>query len=194
MRTALVTGASRGIGRGIALDLAAQGFGLTVTSRKESDLLELAEQLREAGSPQVEIRPADLADREAAAAVVEAHHSAFETMNALVLSGGVGTAGPLADLPAHRIDKTFAVNVTSAIALVQRALPLLRAAAAGDVAHGARVITLPSITPGPAGPESTVPITLPSPSTVSVSVPSPTCFAGSSFACLTLDQSFDGGM
>jgi acetolactate synthase-1/2/3 large subunit len=42
----LVTGASRGIGRGIALELAQQGFGLTVSSRREEDLAALADELR----------------------------------------------------------------------------------------------------------------------------------------------------
>jgi 3-oxoacyl-[acyl-carrier protein] reductase len=67
-------------------------------------------------------------------------------MDALVLSGGVGTAGPIATMHARRADKTLEVNFTSALTLIQHALPLLRMAAHADPGHGARVIVLASIT------------------------------------------------
>lgn len=146
MRSALITGASRGIGRGIAMELARQGFGLTVTARQEQDLKELATALTENGAPEVHYRTADLADRDASVAVVDDHQRHFGGLNTLVLSGGVGTAGPIGELPAHRFDKTFAVNVDSAVAIIQAALPMLRAGAAADPTHGSRVIALASIT------------------------------------------------
>jgi 3-oxoacyl-[acyl-carrier protein] reductase len=140
-----VTGASRGIGRGIALELAQQGFGLTVSSRREEDLDALTDELGRSGAPEVVRAAADLSDRESLAAVVDRHRQTFGTMDVLVLAGGVGTGGPLQTLPASRVDKTLAVNLTSAIALVQRALPLLRAAAELHEEYGARVIALSSI-------------------------------------------------
>lgn len=146
MRTALVTGASRGIGRGIALDLARQGFGLTATSRRDEDLAVLAAELTEAGAPSVVTVAADLGDRTALAAVVGRHADAYATMDALILSGGVGTGGSLETSSASRVDKTIAVNLTSAITIVQAALPLLRAAAAANRQYGARVVALSSIT------------------------------------------------
>jgi 3-oxoacyl-[acyl-carrier protein] reductase len=144
-RTALVTGASRGIGHGLALDLAQQGYGLTISSRSAEDLEPTADELRRAGAPQVVVHACDLADREALPALVTAHHEAFGSMDALMLSGGVGTAGVFEQLSPQRIDKTLAVNLTSTIALVQQALPLLRTAAA-DSQNGARVVILSSIT------------------------------------------------
>jgi 3-oxoacyl-[acyl-carrier protein] reductase len=145
VRTALVTGASRGIGRGIAFELARQGFGLTVSSRRDEDLVALAAELTDAGAPRVVRVAADLSDRTAPAAIVAHHRQVFTVMDCLVLSGGVGTGGPLEELPAPRVDKTIAVNLTSAITVVQAALPLLRAAAAVRREHGARVIALSSI-------------------------------------------------
>ena len=146
MRTAIVTGASRGIGRGIALDLAGQGFGLTISSRTRADLEAFATELTAAGAARVVVHPADLSDREAAAAVADVHRETFGSANALVLSGGMGTAGPIAELEQRRIDKILTVNLTSGIALIQRALPLLRAGAREDEAHGSRIIGLASIT------------------------------------------------
>jgi 3-oxoacyl-[acyl-carrier protein] reductase len=145
MRTALITGASRGIGNGIARDLARQGYGLTVSSRSEADLDALAEILLADGSPEVIRHAADLADRDLLPALVAAHREAFDTMDVLILSGGVGTAGAFERLSERRIDKTIAVNITSTITLLQQALPLLRQAAATSES-GARVVLLSSIT------------------------------------------------
>ncbi|MGY0390645.1 SDR family NAD(P)-dependent oxidoreductase [Nocardioides sp. WG-D5] len=145
MRTALITGASRGIGRGIALDLARQGFGITATSRREEDLAALAAELSAAGAAHVVTVAADLDDRAVLGTVVERHAAAYAGMDALILSGGVGTGGSLETLSPSRVDKTIAVNLTSAITIVQAALPLLRAAAVNSQ-YGARVVALSSIT------------------------------------------------
>jgi 3-oxoacyl-[acyl-carrier protein] reductase len=144
MSSALVTGASRGIGYGIVRDLARSGYNLTISSRSAPDLAELAAVLEEQGSPRVVSHAVDLGDREALPALVQAHRTAFGSMDALILSGGVGTAGPFESLSERRIDKTVAVNLTSAIAILQNSLPLLREAAASSD-RGARVVLMASI-------------------------------------------------
>jgi len=145
-RSALITGASRGIGNAIAHRLASNGFKLTITSRSESDLLPLAENLRRVGSPRVITHAADLADHDSLPALVDAHGSAFGSMNVLVLNAGVGTAGVLADSRLDRVRKTVDVNFGSAVALVQHAIPLLRLGADGDLGRGARIVGISSIT------------------------------------------------
>jgi len=145
VKTALVTGASRGIGNAIARDLARQHYGLTVSSRSDADLDALASTLLADGSPQVVRHAVDLADRDLLPALVTSHREAFGSMDALVLSGGVGTAGAFESMPERRIDKTMTVNVTSTITLIQQALPLLRRAAATSDS-GARVVLFSSIT------------------------------------------------
>jgi NAD(P)-dependent dehydrogenase (short-subunit alcohol dehydrogenase family) len=147
IRTALVTGASRGIGRGIALSLARQGFGLTITSRTRADLEALASDLEAAGAAQVVLHAADMADRDALPEVVALHAATYDaTMSALVLNAGVGTAGAVADFPRRRLDKTLNVNLVSAFVLVQEALPLLRAGAAQDRVRGSSIVGVSSIT------------------------------------------------
>lgn len=143
--SAMVTGASRGIGLGIATRLAEQGRGLTITARRQDALDAVAEELREAGAPSVVAMAGDLADTEHLAAAVAAHGAQFGSMSALVLNAGVGTAGTIADYPAHRFDKSVAVNLRAPLVLMQEALPLLRAGAAADPEHGAKVIALASI-------------------------------------------------
>jgi 3-oxoacyl-[acyl-carrier protein] reductase len=145
VRTALVTGASRGIGRAIAESLATQGYGLTITSRKPDDLAALADALEVLGAPRVVHHPADMADRQALSLLAELHDATYRSMNALVLNAGVGTAGNLVDFPLHRLDRTIEVNVVSAVVLVQAALPLLRAGAEQDSDHGSTIVGLGSI-------------------------------------------------
>ena len=132
MRTALVTGASRGIGLGIARSLATQGYGLTITSRAEADLKGVANDLRELGAPVVVHRAVDLAVRDDLPGLVNVHEQAFGSMNALVVNAGVGTAGQVASYRLDRLDKTVEVNFSSALVLIKAALPLLRAAADVD--------------------------------------------------------------
>jgi len=144
-RTALVTGASRGIGLGVATHLAELGFGLTITARDATALGNVRRRLLDAGAADVLDVPAEATDSDAVAAVVDAHAERFGAMSTLVLAAGVGSAGPVAEYPLARWDKQFAVNVRSAFVVVARALPLLRKAASEDLTHGARVVALSSI-------------------------------------------------
>lgn len=145
-RSSLVTGASRGIGRGIAEALASRGHALTIAARDAGRLEEVAAELRAAGAPAVCTVAGDLSDAGHLDAMVEAHDDAFGAMSCLVLNAGVGTAGALADLPPHRLDKTVAVNLRAPFLLLQRSLPLLRRAAEKAPLTGARVVVLSSIT------------------------------------------------
>jgi NAD(P)-dependent dehydrogenase (short-subunit alcohol dehydrogenase family) len=145
-RSALVTGASRGIGFGIAERLATRGFGLTITARREDTLRIAADRLVGAGAPHVEIVAGDGADPESALAVVAAHGERYESMDALVLNAGVGTAGAVGEFPMHRYSKTMDVNLRTPLAYMQHSLPLLRQAAELRPISGAKVIALSSIT------------------------------------------------
>jgi 3-oxoacyl-[acyl-carrier protein] reductase len=147
VRSALVTGASRGIGRGIAMSMARQGMGLTVTSRKLEDLEALAGELRAAGSPRVVHRAADMSDREAVAELVAVHEHCFgPTMDVLVANAGIGTASSVETSRMSRVQKTLDVNFLSVFVLMQTSLPLLRRAAAAQPQPGSKVIALSSIT------------------------------------------------
>ena len=145
VRTALLTGASRGIGLGIAERLAARRFGLTVAARDPDRLAAAASALRAAGAAGVVTVAGDVADASHLEELVDAHAAAYGTMSCLVLNAGVGSSGPIGDLPVRRLDKTVAVNFRAPYLLLQHALPLLRAGAAADPRHGARVVAVSSI-------------------------------------------------
>lgn len=155
-RSALVTGASRGIGRGIALGLAKRGWHLTLVARDPARLAAAAAEVRAAGASHVDCVEADLAAPDAPAAAVAAHAARCDSMDALVLAAGVGSAGPLDSYSAARYDKQFALNTRAPFVLVSQALPLLRAAARQRPSRGARVIALASIAGVYAEPSLTV--------------------------------------
>lgn len=142
--TALVTGASRGIGALIAQRFAAAGWNLTISARSAGPLDDLATRLsREHGSTVIPTA-SDMSDEHDLLRLTDAHSAAFGQLDALVLNAGMGSIGSFAEFPARRLDKLFAVNVRAAYVLVQRALPLLRKTA---TEHGAaRVVAVSSMT------------------------------------------------
>jgi NAD(P)-dependent dehydrogenase (short-subunit alcohol dehydrogenase family) len=144
-RAALVTGASRGIGRAIAQRLAAEGYDLTVSARADGPLKDTAHQLR-AHRTRVETVPADMADETQVEALAGAHLARFGRLDVLVLAAGMGAAGELADYPPHRLDTMMMVNLRGPFLLVQRLLPALRSAGAAPSGPGAKVIAIASIT------------------------------------------------
>ncbi|WP_280270545.1 SDR family NAD(P)-dependent oxidoreductase [Nocardia wallacei] len=144
--TALISGASRGIGLGIATRLAQQGYSLTISARDSARLDAVAVELRSAGAAEVVAVAADMSDTDGVTHVLTQHQERFGTLSALILNAGVGTAGTVAESSLRRFDKTLAVNLRAPLQLIQGALPMLRAAAGTQPERGAKVIALASIT------------------------------------------------
>lgn len=145
-RAAIVTGASRGIGHGIATRLAERGYGLTVSARDQARLDEVATFLRARGASEVLAVSTDMADPDAAADLVGLHREKFESLSTLVLNAGMATTGLLGDYEMRGFDEAIEVNLRAPFALLQEALPLLREWAATEPQRGAKVIALSSIT------------------------------------------------
>ena len=125
-RTAIVTGASRGLGEVIATYLARSGYDLVVTGRRVDALEQLATRLRQ--HSRVLAVAGDVTDdahlRDVVAAVTELGGLDVLVNNASEL--GPSPLRRLADYPLDELRRVFDVNVVSPVALVQEALPLLR--------------------------------------------------------------------
>ena len=136
MSTALVTGASRGLGRALAAGLAREGFDLIIDARDAVALDAAAGALRAAGGPaaqrpsgRVTAVPGDVTDPAHRAALLAAAETAGR-LDLLVNNAGTLGASPLpalADYPPDELRAAFEANVIAPIALTQLMLPLLRA-------------------------------------------------------------------
>jgi NAD(P)-dependent dehydrogenase (short-subunit alcohol dehydrogenase family) len=137
-RVALVTGASRGIGRAAALALAASGAHVVALARTQGALEELDDQIR--ALPGVEpgattLVPMDLRDFAAIDRLGEALHRRWGRLDAFVGNAGVlGLLTPLHHLDPKTWDDVMAINVTANWRLIRSLDPLLRRSAAGRVA------------------------------------------------------------
>ena len=133
---AIVTGASRGIGRAIARALAAAGYDLTLTYReREREARTLAEEI-DAGGRKAAAMRADVGTRETADAVVRATLAAHGRIDVLVNNAGVHLPGVrLADVPAEAWERLLRVNLSGPFYLIQAVLPHMRAQGSGQIVN-----------------------------------------------------------
>ena len=134
-RIALVTGASRGIGRAIALALAGAGADVGVNYAAQQDAAEaVADAIRAVGRRGMTVR-ADVSDGAAVAAMVRAVEAGFGPVDVLVNNAGIGLRRGLDDLTEAEFDRTIAVNLKSVFLCTQAILPHMRAQGWGRVVN-----------------------------------------------------------
>jgi NAD(P)-dependent dehydrogenase (short-subunit alcohol dehydrogenase family) len=133
-RVALITGASRGIGRAVAARYAREGAELILLARTVGGLEEVDDLVRkESGCDRGALLiPLDLAHGEALDALAPALHERFQRLDILVANAGSFHAlSPLAHIEPKDWEEDFAVNVTAPWRLVRALDPLLRQSEAG---------------------------------------------------------------
>ncbi|WP_287417755.1 bifunctional dihydropteridine reductase/dihydrofolate reductase TmpR [Oceanithermus sp.] len=151
-RAALVTGAARGIGRAVALGLAARGFDVAVHYRSSrEDARETARRVRRLGRRSLLVR-GDLTDPEAARAVVERAARGLGGLAALVNNVGDYLYKPVEEVSPAEWRAVLDSNLNTAFYVTQAALPHLRAGGWGRVvflgyAGAGQTVAKPHITP-----------------------------------------------
>ena len=131
-RIALVTGASRGIGRAVALRFAAEGAEVICVARTEGALEELDDEIARAGGKAV-LAPQDLTDFEAIDRMAAGVAQRYGRLDILVGNAGEigGGLAPVGHLEPRHFARAFDVNVTANYRLIRAFDPLLRRSQAG---------------------------------------------------------------
>ena len=133
-RVAIVTGAGLGIGRGIAIGLAEAGAHVVLAARTQSDLDEVAEQVRARGRRALTV-PTDVTDAAALGALVDATIAEYGRLDIVVNNAGGAMPRPFMDTSEGFLERAFHFNVTAAFNLSKLAARQM----VDTVGHGAIV-------------------------------------------------------
>ena len=147
-RTALITGASSGIGEAFAEVFAAHGFDLVITARREDRLRAVAERLEQRYGIRVLVIVADHSLRDTPARLCAEIASRGLTIDALVNNAGYGVPGAYVASPWERHDAMLQVMVTGLVELTHRLLPGMIERGYGRIIN---VASLAGLVPAPAG-------------------------------------------
>lgn len=137
-RAAIVTGASRGIGRAIALGLAGEGCSVLLCARDPDALAAVAAEARSAGGV-AEVLSVDVTDRAAADAIVAECQRAFGRLDVLVNNAGRALPKPLDQVTADDWQAGLELNFLASARLSVAAVPVMRAAGWGRIVHVASI-------------------------------------------------------
>ena len=133
-KVAFITGASSGIGKALAVELARRGYVLGLTARREKELAEVAQAVGAAGSEAL-VKSADVTDRAAVEAAAAAVEERFGRIDLLVASAGISAApkrGNYFDVDA--VSATIGVNLLGVVHAIGAVLPGMLERGSGHVA------------------------------------------------------------
>lgn len=133
-RTALVTGGSRGVGAGVAFELARRGADVAVTyNRRPNDAERVVESIQELGVAGVAVQ-FDAADAGTASDLVVRVGEVFGAVDLFVSNAGIASrGGTVAETPAEEYQRLMSVHAWAPIAVIQRLLPAMRAKDRSDI-------------------------------------------------------------
>jgi 3-oxoacyl-[acyl-carrier protein] reductase len=138
-RVALVTAASKGMGKASAMGLAAEGAKVVMCARTESDLKTAAEEIRAKTRAEVLAIPADVTKKDDVTALVDRAIKTFGHIDILVANAGVPPRGYFEDMTDEQWQGAFDVSLLSAVRLVRGVLPSMKARRWG------RILTIQSV-------------------------------------------------
>ena len=121
-KTALITGASSGIGKGLALEIAARGGRLGLVARREDVLNEIVHEIRTHQGTAVAVA-ADVRDANAMKQAADRVRSELGSVDVLIANAGIGGTDPVSKLDPARVAEVMNINVLGAVNSVAAVLP-----------------------------------------------------------------------
>ncbi len=146
-KVAIITGASRGIGRGIAEAFARSGAQLMLSARNPEQLISETMHLRTAGTP-VELVAGDVADEKTVDLLFERTLAAYGRVDLVVNNAGAFDGGPLDEFSLEAWDRVIATNLRGPFLCMRKALAIMKKQRAG------RIINIGSIAASRVRPNS----------------------------------------
>ena len=139
-KVVLVTGASKGLGKGIALEFARRGAAVVLVARSAGPLEHLAQQIGLLGGEALAV-PTDVTSPEEVGALVSKTMERFGRIDVLVNNAGIARVGPV-ESPTFAEDarQTMQASLFGAISLTQQVLPILRRQGSGTVVNMSSVM------------------------------------------------------
>lgn len=139
-KVVLVTGASRGIGRAVALAFAREGALLVLAARSVDRLAQVEKEVRDLGSEALSV-PTDVTSPSAVAALVEAAMSRFGRIDVLVNNAGIGKVGGIESAAFEgNVRQTLQASLFGMISVTQRVLPIPRQQGSGTIVNMSSVM------------------------------------------------------
>jgi len=124
-KLAIITGASRGIGRALAMELTKSGCGLLLTGLERDELSSLSDEIRSKFSVPVEAMACDLSDLKSRKNLINWIKSK-EHFDILINNAGLGYFGRFEESDWNRIEKTISLNISALIHLTHELIPVLK--------------------------------------------------------------------
>jgi len=124
-KVAIVTGASRGIGRAIAVTLGRKGVKIVAAARTEQDMLAVCEEIESCGAESMAVRT-DVTSEDDVKRLVRTTIDRFGRLDIVINNAGIGVFGPLQTTTTEDWDRIMAVNVRGPFMLCREAIPYLR--------------------------------------------------------------------
>ncbi|UPJ76645.1 SDR family oxidoreductase [Bradyrhizobium sp. 187] len=135
-KVAVVTGGSRGIGRGVAFELAARGYAVIVNyASSRSDADEVVEEIEKNGSRSIAIQ-GDVGDVETARRLFDAAELEFGGVDVLINNAGVLVVEPISEMTQETFDRVIAINVSGTFRGIKQAASRMR--------NGGRIVNFSS--------------------------------------------------
>jgi NAD(P)-dependent dehydrogenase (short-subunit alcohol dehydrogenase family) len=138
-KVAVVTGASSGIGRATALELARQGVAVALGARREERLREVVDGIESKGGRAIALRT-DVSQRAEVEVLVAAAVESFGRLDVMINNAGFGYYGTVEETPEEDFRRLLEVNLMGTFYGVQAALPVMRRQESGHIINVASVV------------------------------------------------------
>jgi short-subunit dehydrogenase len=131
-RVCFITGASSGLGRGLAIRLAREGYSMGLSARREEELNEVAGIIRRAGGT-ARVFPADVSDRNEVAEAVGGCRESLGPVDLLLANAGVSINTRIEAFDVQEVEKVLRVNLLGAVYATEAVLPEMLARRNGQI-------------------------------------------------------------